>query len=540
MKKVDYWATAPMHRDQMAFFAPTLGEMISEDDPVRVVDEVLKGLDWSSWEAEYDRRRGQPPIHPRHLAAAILYGLCRRIRSSRMLEEACAYRLDFIWLLEGRRPDHTTFAKFRTKFREPLKELFKQLCRIAMTIGLIRLGEVAFDGTRVRADNSRYATRTAQTLEEQLADLEKQFDQMMTEFDASDSGHQEQKAFDNDEDDSGEGDSPTRLPAELADLKQRREKVRDALKEAKSNDEMRRQNGLKNPGQIPTNDRDSRVMPNKEGGFAPNYTPTATTDGHWGFIIDCDVINQVNETSLASESVKRIEESLGEKPERFLTDGGNSTGKVMQEMEERGVEFYAPAKSNQPQPESPACRDDPTEPVAESEWDKLPRNSRKQLDKSCFVYDEEKDQYYCPQGHAMPYEKTTRRKSGRSAIDKRQYRCPSDKCQSCALVTLCVAATCKGGRTVSRDNHEEVRERTASRMASESAKEIYNRRPQIAETPFGTIKQIMGLRQFLLRGLTKVKTEWTWATTAFNLAKLVKEIGRMRDHFLKLAGATGE
>lgn len=113
MATVDYWAEAPINREQIALFAPTLEAMISDDDPVRLFDEVLGGVDWSLWEAEYDGTRGQPPIHPRHVAAGILYGLYRRIRSSRQWEEACHYRLDFIWLLHGRKtitPPSPSFA----------------------------------------------------------------------------------------------------------------------------------------------------------------------------------------------------------------------------------------------------------------------------------------------------------------------------------------------------------------------------------------------------------------------------------------------
>lgn len=219
MATVDYWAEAPMNREQMALFAPTLDSMISDDDPVRLFDEVLGGLDWTEWEAEYDGRRGQPPIHPRHIAVGILYGLCRGIRSSRKLEEACCYRLDFMWLEEGRQIDHTTFSKFRTKFSAPLKDLFKQIGRTAMTLGLIRLGEVAFDGTRVKANNSRYATRTAKTLEEKLAALDALFDQMMSEVDANDTLERQQTL-------PGEEDSPTRLPEGLADLDQHRHACR--------------------------------------------------------------------------------------------------------------------------------------------------------------------------------------------------------------------------------------------------------------------------------------------------------------------------
>ena len=160
--------------------------------------------DWCLWEAEYNRTRGQPPIHPRFVAGAILYGMYRGIRSTRRLEEACCYRLDFQWLVEGRRIDHTTFNKFRTKFKRPLKDLFRQIGRVAMGLGLITLCEVAFGGTRVKANNSRYKTRTAKTLEEKLERLDELFEQILQEQNAADAKE------------LGFG-RPTQLPASLAE-----------------------------------------------------------------------------------------------------------------------------------------------------------------------------------------------------------------------------------------------------------------------------------------------------------------------------------
>jgi transposase len=529
MASMDYWAEAPIDRNQMALFAPTLNGSISEDDPVRLFDEILDGVDWTSWEAEYHGRRGQPPIHPRHVAAGILYGLYRRIRTTRQLEEACHYRVDYIWLLHGRRIDHSTFSKFRVKFRKALKDLFKQIGRIAMTMGLIRLCEVAFDGTRVKANNSRYNTRTSKALEKKLQELDQLFDELMDKLDVADAA---EKSLD------GEDDSAVRLPEALADLEQRRQQVRAALEQAKAADESRQKKGVnpeKNPAQVPTTDPTSRVMPNKEGGYAPNYTPTATTDGHRGFIVDADLVREVNESGEAVPSVDRIEETFGEKPEKFLTDAGNNSGQIMEEMERRNVEFYAPVESSEPQEGNPAKRDDPTQPVPESQWPQLPRNNRGQLDKSCFVYDAERDLYYCPQGDTLPFEKTKPDQRGEERITRRVYRCPG--CDDCPLRAACVSDRSKGGRTVTRDGYEEVRERTAARMARESSRKLYNQRPRIAETTFGVLKSVMGLRQFLLRGLEKVKTEWLWAATALNLAKLVRETARMRAEFSKLAAA---
>ena len=519
-----------MDRQQMALFAPTLDAMIGEEDPVRLFDEVLASVDWSAWEAEYHGRLGQPPIHPRHVAAAILYGLCRGIRSSRRLEEACCYRLDFLWLLEGRRIDHSTFSKFRTKFRKPLKELFKQVGRIAMTLGLIRLGEVAFDGTRVKANNSRYATRTAKTLEAKLAALDDLFEQMMAEMEASDASRDSRARGD------GREGSPTRLPKPQAEMQKRREQIVEALRQAKAADEAREKKGRdpeKNPAQVPTTDAESRVMPNKEGGYAPNYTPTATTDGHRGFIVDCDVLGEVNEGAAAAESVDRIEATFGQKPEKFLTDAGNNSGQIIEEMERRGVEFYAPVESSEPQEGNPARREDPRSPVPESEWAKLPRNGHKQLDKSCFVYQDSEDRYYCPLGHPMRFEETKTVERGGVRVKLRIYR--SGACDGCPLAAACLSPKSKHGRTITRDQYEPARQRTAARMAEASGRKLYQQRPRIAETTFGILKSVIGLRQFLLRGLAKVKTEWRWTVTAFNLGKLVRQIARLRAEFTQLA-----
>lgn len=528
MATEDYWSEFSLDREEPFFskFCPTLDSMIGEDDVVRLFDEVLSEIDWSSWEFHYKRRRGQPPIHPRQVAAAILYGMFRGIRSSRRLEEACQYRLDFIWLVRRRRIDHTTFNKFRTRFREPLKDLFKQIGRIGIELGLIGLGRVGFDGSRVKANNSRFQTRTAKTLEEKLQALGELFEHLMSELNAADA------------EEAGTG-SPTHLPEELADIQERRQQVQAALAQARAADEARRQQGVnpsKNPAQVPITDPDSRVMPNKEGGYAPNYTPVVTTDSVAGFIVDCDVLSEVQEGKAAIEAVDRIEETFGQRPEQMLSDAGNNNGHILHEMEQRNVEYYVPVPSSQPQPGNPALREDHARCVPESQWTDLPRNNQGQLDKSCFVYVPEEDQYYCPQGHAMPLETTQSHECGGVRIQRRMYRC--SLCAGCPLASACVSTRNKRGRTVTRDEYDEVRERTAARMASEAGRQIYKQRAPIAETAFGILKMVMGFRQFLLRGLEKVKTEWLWAVTAFNAMKLARAIGKLRAEIAEMPATT--
>jgi hypothetical protein len=389
---------------------------------------------------------------------------------------------------------------------------------------------VAFDGTRVKSNNSRYNTRTAKSLDEKLAALDAQFDQMLAELDAT-------EAQRSDEPD----DSPTQLPGRLADLEERRAKIRAALEKARALDEARRKDGVdpaKNPAQVPMNDPDSRVMPNKEGGYAPNYTPTLTTDGQCGIIIDCEVIGEVNEACQALPSVDRIEETFGQLPERFLTDGGNTSGLVQQAMEERDVEFFAPVKSSQPQPGNPALRADPSQPVPPTEWSALPHNPQGQLDRSCFVYNADQDCYYCPQGQVLEFAENKPEVQQGQRVQRRIYRC--EACADCPLAKQCISSKSKQGRTITRDEFEETRERTAARMKTALGQEVYNQRPRIAETPFAILKAVFRMRQFLLCGLEKVRTEWRWAVTAFNLIKLVRNVARLRVEYVALATATDD
>jgi hypothetical protein len=95
------WNQAPLPRDQILLFRETLGGRIPENHSVRLLAEILDGLDWSPWEQSYVLVAGQPPIHPKILAGAMLYGLSHGIRSSRRLECACGHAIDFMWLVEG-------------------------------------------------------------------------------------------------------------------------------------------------------------------------------------------------------------------------------------------------------------------------------------------------------------------------------------------------------------------------------------------------------------------------------------------------------
>jgi len=514
------WNQAPFPRDQILLFRETLGDRIPQNHTVRLFVEILDNIDWSAWERHYVLVAGQPPIHPRIMAGAIIYGLTHGIRSSRRLEWACGSAVDFMWLVEGRTIDHSTFCDFRTKFRRELKDVFGQVGRIAMHMDLIRLNQVALDGTRVKANSSRHATASAKTLEQRLQVLDEQIEKMLAEADQVD---QEDKDL------FGDSVSGHTLPAELTDLKKRQERLRKAFAAAQKGDAKRtkRKSGSKRPVKVPVADPDSAIMPNKEGGYAPNFNPIATADGECGMLVDADVLNEMNEGETVIPTIERIESTFGKKPEQFLADSTFATGSNLSALAERGIDAVMPVEQTQLPDENPADRSDPTQPVSEEHWPKLPRRAQtKKLDRAAFVYNAAKDCYYCPQGRALAFVqiKTKSRGAGDASV-YRVYQCHS--CEGCGLASDCLTGKNKR-RSVSHDQHEAVRRTVALRLKTESGKKTYARRAHLAETPNGFIKDVLGLRQFLLRGLDKVRTEWLWACTAFNIRKLMIAMGKLR------------
>jgi transposase len=513
---MDYWAKPPLDRLQALLFCPTLDESINRDHPVRLLEEILRAQDWSKWEQHYDLRHGQPPIHPRVIAGIILYGLMRRIRSGRQLEYACGHNIDFMWLAEARTIDHSTFCDFRTKFKKPLKELFKQVCHLAMAMGLVQLVEMAFDGTRIKANASRFHTWTAERVEAALRELETYIEQVLNESEATDQA-----------DATLWGDSPSReLPPELADAQKRQEKLREVLARLHAADAERKKDGVKTPAQLPKADTDSPILPNKEGGYGPNYTPLAATDGTQNFILDCDVVGGPQEHTELLPAVDRIQADYERKIGGVSADKAFGTGANLEGMQQRQVEFFTPVESPSPQAGNPAKREDPRQPVAEADWPKLPRNDKKKLAKCCFVYDQTKDICYCPLGKEMPYRETKKYGGSQGQKALRIYACK--QCQGCPLAKECLDPKAKRGRTVTRDGYEPLREEMHAKLQTEEGKKKYGRRMHIGETPFAVIKGILEVRRFLLRGLEKVRTEWCWVCTAYNLKKLIAVLAALR------------
>jgi transposase len=508
-----------MPREQLVLFTQTLEDRIPGDHPVRILDEILDRLDWTDWEAEYHGSFGQPPIHPRVLAKVLLFSTIRRIRSSRQMEYHLNHSIDFMWLASGRTIDHVTLSNFRRKHAQALKGLYRKMVQLAVSLGVAKLSELCIDGSRVLANANRYKTWKSEKLERLLGELDTQMVKAMKELETAD---ELDVLFD-------DGQQTDRLPEPLRDMQARREQLDEALKTLKQMNTDRKANGIdptKSPAQLPKTDTDSRILPNKEGGYAANYTPMVVTETENGFIVGADVvIGNVEHTCLAS-MLDTISTEHDEQPERVLADTAYSTGPNLTGMEDRNVELLAPLAEPKCV-ENPAVREDLTKPVADEDLDRLPVNPQtKRFGKTAFVYDQESDCYYCPAGQKLP--RSGSETKTRRGVKTKQSNYTCYDCAGCFFADRCRAnPNAKKGRKVTHDVHEPARRRHRERMKGPEAKERFKVRQHYGETPFAVIKASFDIRRFLLRGIEGVQQEWLWACTAFNLKKLMNLWGEL-------------
>jgi len=497
------WASPPAPRHQILMFSETLDDCVAPDDPIRVLDRVLNEMDWGPWEEAYDGGRGQPAIHPRLIAGCILYGLMKGLRSTRALEDATRHRVDFMWFLERRTIDHTTFSYFRTDFKAELKDLSRQISRAICADAAKALLEIVLDGTRLRANSDRHGARTAQGLERLMAAVEEELNEKLEKLRDGDG-----------ELDLNQADTQT-LQKEVDGLERRMEKYKRALAVARERDETKRKKeGKKCLGvRVPVTDPDAMIVPNKEGGFAPNYTPVVAVDRATGAIVMSDVVEGSDEASAVALAVEAAEELFERKPDRVLADTSFASGENLEALEENGIEASMPAGTDF-RDSNPANRADPTQAVAPEDRERLPRHKRL-LARSAFVFDEEKDRYYCPMGKALE-------KTSKSGAREARYACPGK--EDCPLAAECVKREAER-RTVLRDKYQHLRDRVGKRMAGAEGQRVYKKRAPVVEGVFGVIKAAMRIRNFLLRGLGNVRTEWNWICAAFNLRKLLQRKG---------------
>ena len=518
--------TPEISREQLVLWEHRLEDALPEDHQVRHLDFLLgsKALadTFREMERSYVLNRGKPPYHPGDLAGLYLYGMLHRLRSSRQLEYACHSHLDVIWLMRGQTPDHSTIADFVGKHGKALRKLFRDTLQILIGAKLVKLSHVAVDGSKVEADAGKNSVRG----EEKIRSWQRHLDEKIAALEQEwvENERREADLFGN----SNPWTSPAGQDAgkALAKLKRKQEKLKQALAQLERRQEAHV--GRKPPKRIAsTTDPDARSMKDKEGRSKPNFNTQVAVDDACGAIVAADVNDEPDDSGQLRPMVAQVVENCSDTPRSISADSQYNTGPDVAAMEKREIDCYLPdaGANSEAAPPAEATQEVLTrvhagQALSESQWAALPRNTQGLIDRSGFVYDEQRDAYRCPAGQVLVYLRTSQDRKKWGTARRRQYGgCAA--CAACGHAGWCCRNPEKG-RLLNRDQYEGHRERLRRRMSTEEGREIYRRRKYTVEPRIGHIKHTLGVRRFLRRGIEKVTTEWIMACSAVNLGILLR------------------
>ena len=419
--------------EQDLLLPPSLREWLPDDHLVYLVSDVVDQLNLSAIESVYEEDdRGQPPYHPRMMTKILLYGYCVGVFSSRKIQKRLVEDVAFRVLAAGNQPDFRTISDFRKLHLKALEELFQQMLQLTLETGTMKLGRVALDGSKVKANASKHKAMSYGRMDETEKRLREEVRKLLRQAEATDKEEDQRYGRDR------RGDE---LPEEL----QRRETRIARIREAKRALEERAREQARSEGEDPKKaqpapkaqysftDPESRILKGSDG-FVQGYNTQIAVEPLFQLIVGQRVTQAANDKQQMVPLVETIEEQSGQTPEGVLADSGYCSDENLKYLKKRKIEgFVATGKQKHNERREP-CKPGP-----------LP----------------------------------------------------------------------KGASRV---------ERMERKLQTQAGAAVYSTRKFIVEPVFGQIKQARGFRQFLLRGLEKVRGEWALLCMTHNILKFHKII----------------
>jgi transposase len=458
-------------RAQHLLFPEVLDDYIAEDNPARFIDAFVDSLDLGALGFRRTRpaATGRPAYDPGDLLKLYIYGYMNRIRSSRRLERETYRNVELLWLLRKLHPDFKTIADFRKDNATAFKQVFRTFVLLCKEWGLFGQELVAIDGSKFKAVNNKRRNFTKAKLKETLKDIDAKIEHYVRELDMTDveEAHIQQPTAE-------------ALQEKVRQLRERKGRYEGLLQEMDSTGQ----------GQVSLTDPDSRAMP-KSPKVDVGYNAQVAVDAKHHLFVVQDVTNAVTDVDQLSGIAIQAKDALEVEQLTVVADRGYYYGEEIKACEEAGIEPYV------------------AKPLTSA-------NRKLGLfGKELFTYDPAQDCYRCPAGQALTFRFATV-EQGRPI---RYYA--STACRACAIKARCTRN--KEGRRITRWVHEHILERMQKRVEANPA--MMKRRKQIVEHPFGTIKHWHDQGYFLMKGLEKVRAEFSLSTLAYNLKRVMPLLG---------------
>ncbi len=459
-------------RYQKHLFPPSIEEYVGKDDPVRAYDAFIDALSFDELEIKGRKANvGNSNYDPKTMLKILVYAYSYGWQSSRKIERALHHNLSFIWLSGGLRPDSRTIRRFRKSNHKALRKTLKQCVRLCIKLDLIDGNVLFLDGSKFRGNASINRTYTKKGSEKRLAKIDKKIEKLLTEIDEIDEQEKES--------------SVSKLEEELQNQAALRLKVKSIL------DEMNN----KNVNKMNTTDKDAINFKGRQGIHA-GYNPQVVTDEKNGIVANADVVAESNDLNQFSQQIQQANENLGKKCDVACSDSGYSNVDNLKDSVDEGITVIVPSQKQA------SHKKDKEEPFA----------------KDKFKYDEDNNQYICPEGHVLRYSHYSKKKN----YYLYRMKTPSD-CMNCKHWGVCTKSN--RGRGINRLKNEECKEYLASLYESEYGQSIYKKRKSKVELQFGHIKRNLNRGAFSVRSLKSVKGEMAIFANCFNVARMITLLG---------------
>ena len=458
-------------RSQLLLLPEAVDDYVAADNPVRFIEAFVDGLDLAAlgFIGTVPKATGRPGYARADLLKLYIYGYLNRTRSSRRLEAETHRNIEVIWLLRHLKPDFKTIADFRRINHKAFRLVFRQFVLLCKQLDLFGKELLAVDGTRIKAVNNKDRNFTRASLKEFIRLADAKLDDYLQRLDHADAAET-----------STSGSRVENLAEKIAAVRGRRERCQEMLAELDRTGES----------QISLTDPDSRAMA-AHTRVAVGYNAQIAVDTKHKLIVEQQVTSQVLDMGLLTETAEPAKEILGVETIEVVADKGYFKIEDIETCEKAGMEPYVPRPQRGPSVRAGLFRKDE------------------------FKYDSETDSFTCPAGQRLtPYSSSALRQLKKINYANRKA------CRDCPLRARC---TDNQFRTVSRLENEAVLDRMQERLAKRP--EVLNQRRETVEHPFGSIKQWMNQGAFLMRGLEKVRGEFSLTALAYNLRRVLNLVG---------------
>ncbi len=328
----------PYDPDQMLLMPPSLADWVPEDHLARFVRDVVETLDVSAVEDVYTEERGYPPYDPRMMVTVLLYAYCTGTYSSRKIAAKLIDSVAFRFLAAGNQPDFRTISEFRRRHGAALAALFTQGLRLCRQAGLVKLGRVAIDGTKIKANASKHKAMSYGRMRTQEAALEQEVRALL----------QHAEAADRDEDARhGRDQRGDEWPAELARRESRLQKIREAKAALEAEARATARADGKPPEDAVPPDKAQRNFTDPEAkiqktsdGFIQGYNAQVAVDAEAQIIVAQHVTPAAPDVQQLVPVVRAITQGLRGKPRHVLADAGYWSETNVAALEAKDIEPF--------------------------------------------------------------------------------------------------------------------------------------------------------------------------------------------------------